>query len=299
MHIKVSIKNFIVCAIVCVFSSMSSVKGSMLALAADRGKAQTAAHSETFVVYRYNDPMTAMEAFRLLLPKGWRAEGSVTWSANPALPAQCRFRFYNPNGAEEFNLFPTQSYFWTNNQLFLSTNPPGTLRFGTMVAEPIDIHSAFTKVIIPGSRKKVSGLTIINEGEVPDLAKLAKGQQVQGVRSSAKGGKIRISYQEGGRQKDEELYAAVSQFITDMPGSISSGGYYINYWFIDFVFSFTAEKGGLDSRSKTFQTMVYSLKVNPRWFAKVVNIKESLVNRYTQGIKAVGRMGEIIAQSGS
>jgi hypothetical protein len=299
MQIRVSMKKLIVIVIVCVFFSMISVKGRTLAEAADRGKAQTAAHSETFVMYRYNDPMTAMEAFRLLIPKGWRTEGSVTWSANPALPAQCRFRFYNPHGAEEFNLFPTQSYFWTNNQLFLNTNPPGTLRFGTRVAEPIDIHSAFTKVIIPGFRKKVSGLKIINEGEVPDLAKLAKGQRVQGVRSSAKGGKIRISYQDGGRQKDEELYAAVSQFITDMPGSISSGGYYINYWFVDYVFSFAAEKGGLDSRSKTFQTMMYSLKVNPRWFAKVVNVKESLVHSYTRGIKAVGRMGEIIAQSGS
>jgi len=226
MHIRISIKKLIF--LVLVFSSMSSVNGSMLAQAADRGKAQAATHSETFVMYRYKDPMTAMEAFRMLIPKGWRAEGSVAWSANPALPAQCRIRVYNPSGAEEFNLFPTQSYFWTNNKMFLSTNPPGTLRFGTLVAEPIDIHTAFTKVIIPGSGKKVSGLTIIHEGEVPDLANLAKGQQVQGVRTSAKGGKIRISYQEGGRQKDEELYTAVSQFISDMPGSISSGGYFIN-----------------------------------------------------------------------
>src|SRR5512139_2107274 len=163
----------------------------------------------TFVTYKYTDPMTGMEAFCLLIPKGWRVQGKITWSANPALPAQSRFRFYNPNGTEELNFFPTQAYFWTNNQLFLSTNPPGTLRFGTLVAEPLDVRSAFTKVIIPSSRKKVSGLTIIHEQEVPDLAKLAKGQEVQGVQALANGGKIRIGYQEDGRQKEEELYAAV------------------------------------------------------------------------------------------
>lgn len=294
MPIRIPVKNIIVIFIVYGFFSMSIATGISIAQAADRGKGQTAAHSQTFIVYKYTDPMTAMEAFRLLIPKGWRVDGSITWSANPALPAQSRFRFYNPNGTEEFNLFPTQSYYWTNNQLFLSTNPPGTLRFGTLVAEPVDVHSAFTKVVIPSSRKKVSGLTIIHEQEVPDLTKLAKGQEVQGVRALANGGKIRIGYQEDGRQKEEELYAAVSQFITDMPD-----GYFMNYWFIDYIFSFKAEKGRLDSQSKTFQTMIYSLKVNPRWFAKVVNVKESLVKRYIQGIKAVGKIGEIIAQSGS
>jgi hypothetical protein len=194
-----------------------------------------------------------MEAFRLLIPKGWRADGSVTWSANPALPAQSRFRFHNPDGAEEFNLYPTQSYFWTDNQLFLSTNPPGTLRFGTLVAEPVDIHRAFTNTVIPGARKKVSGLTIVREESVPELAVLARGQPVAGVRALANGGKIRISYRESGQQKDEELYAAVSQFVTNIPGSIYSAGYYINYWFIDYVFSFTAEAGGLDARSRPFR----------------------------------------------
>ncbi len=299
MPMRASVKNMIVIIIVCGSFSMNSATGIPIVLAADRGKSKTAVNSQTFVIYKYTDPMTAMEAFRLLIPKGWRVEGSITWSANPALPAQSRFRFYNPDGSEEFNIFPSQSFFWTNHQLFLRTNPPGSLRFGTLVAEPIDVHEAFTKVIIPGFRKKVNGLTIFHEEEVPDLAKLAKGQAVRGVRASAKGSKIRISYHEDERQKEEELYAAVSQFITDMPGSTYSGGYFLNYWFIDYVFSFKAEKGGLDSRSKVFQTMVFSLKVNPRWFAKVVNVKESLAKRYIQGIKAVGKMGEIIAQSGS
>ena len=79
---------------------------------------------QTFITYRYTDPMTNMEAFRLLIPKGWHAQGQITWSANPALPAQARFRFSNPTGNGEFNLFPTQAYFWTNNRLFLTTNPP-------------------------------------------------------------------------------------------------------------------------------------------------------------------------------
>ncbi|MFC1652459.1 hypothetical protein ACFL3F_01955 [Planctomycetota bacterium] len=70
-----------------------------------------AGNQMTFVSYKYIDPMTKMEAFRLLIPKGWRATGEITWSANPALPAQSHFRFFNPQGHEQFEIFPTQSYF--------------------------------------------------------------------------------------------------------------------------------------------------------------------------------------------
>ena len=264
-----------------------------------KGDTQPIGNAQFFVTYRYTDPMTGMEAFRLLIPKGWQAQGQIAWSANPALPAQARFRFWNPNGSGEFNLFPTQAYFWTNNRLFLSTNPPGSLRFNTMVMRPVDLQTAFTKIVIPYARKGVSGMKMIKASDVPELANIAKGQPVQGVRSFANGGKMRIEYQENGRPMEEEIYAAVSQFVTDLPGSALGPGYFINYWYIDYVFSFKARKNELDSQSKVFQTMVYSLRVNPRWFAKVANVKEMMVQKIIKGIKDVGRIGEMVARAGS
>jgi hypothetical protein len=261
--------------------------------------AQTKANVQTFVTYKYSDPMTAMEALRLLIPKGWHAEGKITWSANPALPAQARFRISNPKGTEEFNIFPTQSYFWTNNQMFLGTNPPGSMRFGTLVVRPIDLHTAFTQVIIPYVRSGVGGVRIIEEKEMAELARIARGQPVQGVHSSAQGGKIRIQYPENGRPMEEEMYAAVSQFVTYMPGSAFTGNYFINYWYIDYVFSFKAQKGKLDSQAKVFQTMVYSIKVNPRWFAKVANVREMMAQQIIRGIKTIGHIGEMAARASS
>jgi hypothetical protein len=252
----------------------------------------------TFVTYKYIDPMTGIEAFRLLIPKGWKAEGRIAWSANPALPAQSRFRFYNPKGTEELNFFPTQAYFWTNNRLFLSTNPPGTLRFGTLVMRPVDLHTAFTKSIVPQIRKGARGMRIIEEKEVPELAEIARGEPAAGVHNFAEAGKIRIQY-ESGKPMEEEIYAAVSQFVTDMPGSGFTGSYFINYWYIDYLFSFKAERGGLNPRSRLFQMMIYSVKVNPQWYAKVVNVKEMLVQQAIRGIKAVGRIGEMVARAGS
>jgi hypothetical protein len=298
-------KNIIAVAIITGLLSIVTMAGCKAGQESTGGKSRTAAETrkkanvQTFVTYKYIDKMTGMEAFRLLIPKGWRTEGKITWSANPALPAQARFRFSNPNGTEEFNLFPTQSFFWTNNRMFLSTNPPGSLRFGTLVMRPIDLHTAFMQVIIPRFRAGVSGLRTIQEKEVTELAKIARGQPVQGVRSSAKGGKIRIQYQDKGKPMEEEIYAAVSQFVTNLPGSVFTSDYFINYWYIDYVFSFKAEKNRLDSQSKVFQTMVYSLRVNPRWFAKVDNVKVMLAQQVIRGIRAVGRIGEMVARAGS
>ena len=253
----------------------------------------------TFVTYAYEDPVVGMEAFRLLVPKGWRAEGRIAWEPNPALPASSHFRFYDPEGAEQFELFPAQAYFWTDNQLFLYTNPPGTLRFGTLVAQPLDLESAFTRVLLPQHRREVQDMSVVAREDVPELLKLALGPPAPGVDARGEAGKLRVSYRARGQHFEEEIYAAVTNFITRMPPSMTGPPYFIDYWYIDYAFAFRARRGELDDHARLFQTMVFSLQVNPRWFAKVVNTKEYLVQMAIRGIKATGRAGEIAARAGS
>ena len=231
--------------------------------------------------------------------KGGKADGGITWSSNPALPAQSQFRFFNPIGSEQVEFYPTQSYFWTDNQTALYTNPPGTLRFGTLVAQPINLQSAFSDVILPRFKGKLNSLEVVERASVPELERIAIGQPTEGVNSSAEGGKIRITYLENGKQMEEEMYAAVSQFVTRLPGSYLTPSYYINYWYIDYIFSFKAGDKKLDSNSKIFQTMIFSFKLNPKWFAKVVNTKEKMVQMIIQGIKTIGKIGKMIASSSS
>jgi hypothetical protein len=255
--------------------------------------------AQTFVPFVYVDPFTKLEAFRCLVPKGWKVEGQITWEPNPALPATSRFRFHDPRSVDEMNLVPTRAFFWTNNVTFLRTNPPGTRRFNTLVAKPVDLEAAFGKVGVPGARGTITSVAITERKKVPELAALAKGQPVQGLRASSEAGKIRVTYQEGGEAIEEEIYAAVANFAFDLPGSGFSPGYFIDYWYIDYVFSFKAEKGKLTARSKLFQTMIYSMKVNPKWFAKVVHTKEALFKQAIQGVKAAGNFGTIVASAGT
>jgi hypothetical protein len=266
--------------------------------AAPEGGAPSAAPL-VFVTYAYVDPTVGLEAFRLLVPKGWQVQGGIQWSTNPAMPATSSFRFFDPQGAEQFELLPTQSFFWTDNQLFLSTNPPGTLRFGTLVAPPVDLEGAFSRVLLPQFRGRIEGLEVVELAAVPDLARLALGPAVPGLESNAEAGKLRFVYRAGGQEFEEEMYAAVTNFVTRMQPSMLAGPSFIDYWYIDYVFSFRARRGELDAHAPVFQTMLFSLRVNPRWFAKVVNTKEYLVQMTIRGIQAVGRAGEIAAGAGS
>jgi len=152
------------------------------------GRVQRAASSAaplTFVTYTYVDPAVGIEAFRLLIPKGWQVQGGIDWSTNPALPAASRFRFFNPPGAEQFEILPTQSFFWTDNRLFLTTNPPGTLRFGTRVAPPVDLDAAFSRLLLPQFRSGIEGFEVLKRQAAPDLAKLAVGPPRPGSRPRA------------------------------------------------------------------------------------------------------------------
>jgi hypothetical protein len=262
-------------------------------------QARSSADTETFITYTYHDPTAGLDAFSLLIPKGWRVQGSIGWSDDPALPASSRFRFYDPAGASELNIFPTQSYFWTDNRTFLATNPPGSLRFGTRVAKPVDIESAFRRTILPKLRDELGRWRPTAREDVPELARLAKGMPTPGVEARAQAGKMRIEYRDRGKPMEEEIYAVVTQFITRQPASVLSPAYFINYWYIDFIFSFRAEKGKLDEQSKLFQAMIYSFKVSPAFFAKVVNTKDMLAQLAIRRIHATGRIGEIVAQAGS
>ena len=253
----------------------------------------------TFTTFRYVDPTVGLEAFRLLLPKGWRAEGRIEWSANPALPAQSHFRFFNPGGPEQFEIFPTQSFFWTDNALFLGTNPPGSLRFGTRVAAPLPLEDAFSRVLLPQFRPGLHDVRVLERAPLPELGRLALGPPAPGVDARAEAGKLRIEYSSGGQRLEEEMYAAVTNFVTPMPPSMTAPPYFIDYWYIDYAFAFRARRGELETNAKLFQTMAFSLAVNPRWFAKVVNTREQLAQLAIRGIEAVGRAGQIAAQAGA
>jgi len=240
---------------------------------------------------------TGIEAFRLLIPEDWRFEGGISWVLdNPGLPATAHFQVIAPGGRGEFEVFPNLPFFWSDNRMLLDMFPVGSRYFGNEVLPPLGPLAALKEIVIPRFRGSVTDLRIISEDNLPDLAQsLGAGQSQPGVSTSGSGAKVRVEYIQSGKPMEEEIYAIVESVsfpIQTMYGLATN----IN-WYVDYIFSFKAPKGELDSQAKTFQTISRSFSLNPKWFSKYSQLVEYLIQAQIRQIRNIGELSRIISQT--
>jgi hypothetical protein len=239
-----------------------------------------------------------IEAFRLLVPSEWKFEGGIRWVLdNPGMPAVASFRIYHPNGVEELEVFPNQAFFWTDNPTQLQLFPVGSRYFGSEVRPIAGPVQALKEIVLPRFRGDAVDLRVVSEQELPDLAESLRAatQNQLGLSTSAEGAKIRIEYQRNGKWMEEELYGLVESM--SFPIRSMFGQFTNTNWYVDYLFSFKAEKGKLDANSKLFQTMATSFRVNPQWFNKYNQVVEYLIQRQIQQIRSIGELSRIISQT--
>jgi hypothetical protein len=248
--------------------------------------------------YTYVDQQgTGLEAFSFLMPSNWKFEGGMQWIIdNPAMPSVTAFKVFNPKGKDQFEVFPNHCFFWSNNQQLLNMFPPGSRYFGSIVMRPVSAQKALRNIILSEQRNGFSALKVIKDENVPELPKaLGAGKQAQGKDSSgATGAKLRVSYIKDGVTMEEEFYAEVESF--SFPVQSMVGIFYNTVWYIDYIFSFKAEKGKLESNTKIFQTITASFKLNPRWYAKYSNVIEYMAQQKISQIKSIGDFSRMLSR---
>ena len=238
------------------------------------------------------------EAFKLLIPSDWQYEGGVQWVMdNPTMPAISQFRVWNPKGTEEFHVFPSQAFFWTDNPLTMQLFPVGSKYFGNEVRAPLEAIQALKEIVIPRFRANVQGLRIISEQDISNIVSPSGSGGGSVLQTSTKAGKIRIEYTENGKTIEDEIYCVVE--ATYMPLQTMYGMKTNIMWGVNYIGSFRAEKGKLDANAKIFQTISNSVTVNLQWFNTYVQIIEYLIKMNIQQINSIGQLGSIIAQTGS
>jgi len=241
---------------------------------------------------------TGIEAFRMLVPKEWTFEGGIRWVLdNPGMPATASLRARNPSNGAEFEVFPNQPFFWTDNQMHRQMFPVGSRYYGNEVRPPLGPIDALKKIVLARFRQGVRGLKVLKEEHLPELAKtVGAGASAQpGVRASADGARIRIAYDRKGTPVEEEIYGVVESYgfpIQSMYGSFTN-----TIWTVDYLFSFKAEKGKLDSMAIVFRTIVSSFRVNPQWYNKYTQVVEYLIKAQIQKIRSVGELSKIISRT--
>jgi len=237
------------------------------------------------------------EAFKLLIPTDWQFDGGIQWALdNPGMPAVTQFRVWNPKGTEQFQVFPNQAFFWTDNVGTQQLFPVGSKYFGNEVSPLLGPLDALEQVVIPRFRGDVQDMKIIKEEEITNVV-LPSGVSSQSpLQTSTKAAKIRIEYTENGVVYEDEIYCIVEATYYPLQSMFSS---YTNImWGVNYIGSFRAEKGKLDASAKIFQTISDSVTLNLQWFNKYVQVIEYLIKMQIQQIQSIGQLGSIIAQTG-
>ncbi len=250
-------------------------------------------------MYRYIDNEGfGEEAFSFLVPIDWKVWGGINWSIeNPGMPAVVKLKVSNPKVLQEFEIFPNQAFFWTNNQLVLATFPIGSKYYGAEVHPIMTASDAITKVVLPRFRNNATGLTLSKIEQVPELAKVIYNAHANqpGVQYNIDTAKTHINYTLNNIAIEEELYAVVEAFtfqFQSMQGIISN-----TLWTVDYIFSFKAEKGKLNQAAKTLQMIAYSFKLNTRWYYKYVKLIEYLAQQEIKRIHSIGQISKMISKT--
>lgn len=238
---------------------------------------------------------TGGEAFRMLVPAGWKFTAGITWMLdNPGMPATAWLRASNPAVPEELELFPNQSFFWTDNSMNQQMFPPGSKYFGAEVRTPVGPVQALKGIVLRRFRQSAQNLSIVHEEHLPDLAaSLGVSSQQPGM--SADGGTVRVRYARQGTAMEEEFYALVESFAIPIQ---SMFGHFTNtFWTVSYIFSVKAPEGKLDSLGALFRTMGSSIRVNPQWLNTYAQVVSFLIRNQMQKIRNAGELSRIISQT--
>jgi hypothetical protein len=228
------------------------------------------------------------EAFRMLIPTDWKADGGVVWRHEFSNLATVAMRLSKPNGPEALEMFPITPHVWTEGgvQFF----PPGSNYLGNVVLPLSEPGAYIQQVVLPQFRRQVNP-RIVGRKALPDVAKaVAATVQEPGVHKTVKAERVRLEYQEGGRAIEEDVYCVLVYAQTPMlPGT--------TFWTADRLFAFKAAKGKLDGMGGLLHTMASSVKVNPAWFAKYQQVVALWQQGKMQSIRSAGELSRYIART--
>ncbi len=219
------------------------------------------------------------EAFRLLVPKGWRFDGGVTWDMN-RFPAEAftSYTVTSPDGAAVFEQFPHASLFWAEDQMLQYSYSQN----GFAVAQPVSAEQALREFYLGNYRPEAAGAEILETQSLPELAQqVAQWQQMlMRVFSSISppqfqyeirtdGARAKFSYTVADKPMIEDVTVVIVYFIAYMPSMY--GTVPATTWMAAPT-SFRAPAAEMDQRLETFRAIAASRLDNAVWHEHIMKL---------------------------
>jgi hypothetical protein len=251
-----------------------------------------------------NDPNLQCDAVHLRVPKGWWAQGQISWGLTALSPSRALLQTGSTDGPEMWVAYPVQTFVWRDNFNLFGLQFP--LKLGDAdpvtgeeierpLASPLD---CITRVILPRFRRDLTNATVVSSREYSpeEVLKLKEslmhGQheeaQAPRVTTVRKAGVIRFEYAKGNRTLQEDVLCLT--LYADMPTNNLG---VMHLWQIEYASSFRAEKGRLDDETRTIADAIRgSIRPEPQWLSKASEVQKQVVNAFGQRLTALAQSRE-------
>jgi hypothetical protein len=199
------------------------------------------------------------EAYRMLVPSSWKAEGKIQWDIErKGSPTSFGVRIRNPDAPEELDVFPPQAFMFSP---VLAQVGLGKHYLGCEIAEPLDGPiAALRQIVLPRFRSDLHDHRVSAAEELPKLAQAASPVFEQpGVPAVVRAGRLHLEYSEQGVAMREELTCLF----------VSSTGPSGTIWGLDSIISIRAPAAVFEERQPLFRTMLFSIRPDPDWYETV------------------------------
>jgi hypothetical protein len=218
--------------------------------------------------------MHGMTAFGFRAPAGWKDQSRILWDLdNPNLPATAEVTAENPGNQEAFFIFRPAQLFTVKPDMGYARD--GSVAYGLTKASPVPPPQALA-MFIRSARQGAPKLRFVGMKELPDLPKVLQLNYAP----VQKGIGIKVAYEWNGKPVEEEFYSVY--YYMEIPFDGPQGRTYQINWGLIGTHSFRAGAGTLDKRRPVFGAIMKSLKGNPEWTRRVVEVQKNVSARIQQ-----------------
>jgi hypothetical protein len=228
------------------------------------------------------------EAYRMLVPFDWRVDANIMWHNSAANTASPWVKVIGP-ARQEIGIVPATIFIW--NPALSAKFRPGSFYNGTEVQFPVlDPFQCIDKIVIPRYRRHLDNATIVKQELLPELAAAGRAKYPQPEYRNAvfQAGRVRFEYVESGVQMEEDVY------VLTVAVQFGSGQTVSTLWSPDEIRYSKAPKGALDAELPLFQTCLFSLRPNLKWFGRVQEMSQEYSRLQAQASSAA--VGRALAQ---
>ncbi len=257
----------------------------------------------------FERPMPAMS---LLVPKDWSFDGEVRFAQKVGDPldlVKLAFRSASPDGRVAIEMFPGWSWLWVDDpmmrQAMQNQNAMATRLGGarTEMMPPMPASDFLVRVAVPRLRP---GAKILGIEPVPELDEAAQAQVKQAQAMATKAGlqtrvradvaRAHVALASG--KGEEWITAMINVRSTPMPSMNPATGQMgqpaMHQSTADQLFALRAPPGELPAKEKLFRAVLSTIRIDPTWQARVIQVQSSMAASNVQGARDRSR---IIAQS--